>query len=156
MDKHRHILTAPGRGVRRPAVAALLTGSLALPLSALAQANFGPSTGQADPRGVLPSLVLPPAAATEPQGFEVMMRAGDTAMVRGDILRARTLYERAATLHPRSSAAAIAAGKTYDPNLLPLFGAAPSLADTGKARGWYDRARTLGEPAAAALLSALR
>ncbi|WP_143021195.1 hypothetical protein [Belnapia rosea] len=77
-------------------------------------------------------------------------------MVRGDILRARALYERAAAIHPRSSAAAIAAGKSYDPNLLPVFGAGPNLADAAKARAWYERARASGDPAAAALLHALR
>ena len=144
------------RGARVPAAVAILAGALALPAPAPAQPSLAPPAGQGEPRTVLPSLVLPPAATTEPQGFETMMRSGDTAMVRGDIVRARALYERAATMHPRSSAAAIAAGKTYDPNLLPLFGAAPGLADIAKARGWYDRARAVGDPAAAALLDALR
>ncbi|WP_202831266.1 hypothetical protein [Belnapia arida] len=77
-------------------------------------------------------------------------------MVRGDVMRARALYERAATIHPGSSAALIAAGKTYDPNFLPIFGSSNSLADPVKAGEWYQRARALGDPAAAALLAALR
>jgi TPR repeat protein len=77
-------------------------------------------------------------------------------MVRGDIMRARALYERAAAIHPGSSAAPIAAGKTYDPNFLPIFGSSNSMADPAKAGEWYQRARALGDPAAAALLAALR
>ena len=144
MARRNRIFLAMDRA-RPVAVAAFLAGAAAWPAAA-----------QPDQSRMLPSLVLPPAAATEPQGFEAMMRAGDTAMVRGDILRARTLYEQAATIHPRSAAAAIAAGKTYDPNLLPAFGAGPGLADRDRARSWYGRARAIGDPAAAALQEALR
>lgn len=105
---------------------------------------------------VLPPLVLPPGASTEPQGFPQLMRQGDTALVRGDVLRARALYERAAALHPASAAAPIAAGKTWDPTILPLFGADPGLGDPARARAWYERARALGDRNAEALLAALR
>jgi hypothetical protein len=88
--------------------------------------------------------------------FVTMMQMGDTAMVRGDIIRARALYERAAAIHPVSSAALIAAGKTYDPNVLPLFGGNSSFADVAKARAWYERARALGDPNAAGFLASLR
>lgn len=112
---------------------------------------------QAGPTNTLPSLLLPPAASTEPPLFAPLMRMGDTAMVRGDITRARALYERATAIHPAAPAALIAAGKTYDPNMLSLLGMnSAGLADTNKARGWYERARALGDPAAASLLAALR
>jgi TPR repeat protein len=88
--------------------------------------------------------------------FTTLMQMGDTAMVRGDIMRARALYERAAAIHPAASAAPIAAGKTYDPNVLPSFGGHIGMADAAKAGEWYRRARDLGDPAAAALLAALR
>ncbi len=115
-----------------------------------AQASPGPSSA-------LPSLVLPPAAGAGPPLFASLMSMGDTAMVRGDVLRARALYERAAAIHPASSAAAIAAGKTYDPNALSLLGVnGVGLADANKAREWYERARSLGDPAAAWLLASLR
>lgn len=77
-------------------------------------------------------------------------------MVRGDIIRARALYERAATVHPASSAAALATGKTYDPNIQPIFGGNSVFADAAKAREWYERAQALGNPNAAGLLASLR
>lgn len=112
---------------------------------------------QANPPPVLPSLVLPPAASTEPPLFVSLMRMGDVAMVRGDVTRARALYERASAVHPTSSAALIAAGKTYDPNMLSLLNVnSAGLADTNKARDLYERARALGDPAAAPLLAPFR
>jgi TPR repeat protein len=89
--------------------------------------------------------------------FASLMRMGDVAMVRGDVPRARALYERAAAIHPASSVALIAAGKTYDPNVLSLLDMnSAGLADASKAREWYERARALGDPAAASLLAPLR
>ena len=112
---------------------------------------------QASPSAPLPSLVLPPAASTEPPLFTSLMRMGDSAMVRGEVARARALYERAASVHPASPAAFVAAGKTYDPNTLSLLNMdTAAFADTQKARAWYERARSLGDPAAASLLAALR
>src|SRR3712207_8693383 len=44
--------------------------------------------------------------------------------------------------------------ETYDPRVLSLAGAAhPWLADAAKAAVWYERARALGDPAAAGLLA---
>ncbi len=112
---------------------------------------------QASPSAPLPSLVLPPAASSEPPLFVSLMRMGDVAMVRGDVTRARALYERATAVHPASSAALIAAGKTYDPNVLSLLNVnSAGLADINRARDLYERARALGDPAAASLLAALR
>jgi hypothetical protein len=111
---------------------------------------------QAGPAATLPSLVLPPGASTDPPMYASLMRSGDAAMVRGDIMRARVFYERAAGVHPASSAAPVAVGKTYDPNLLPVFGGSSNLANTARAAEWYQRARDLGDPTAAALLASLR
>jgi len=112
---------------------------------------------QAGPSTTLPSLVLPPGATTEPPLFATLMRMGNAAMVRGDITGARSIYERAAGIHPTSSAAPISAGKTYDPNVLSLMEVSNAgLADTAKAREWYERARGLGDPAAVFLLTRLR
>ena len=67
-------------------------------------------------------------------------------------MRLRPLALAAACL-----AAPLAAGKTYDPNVLSLLNVnGAGLADAGKAREWYERARSLGDPAAAPLLAALR
>jgi TPR repeat protein len=113
-------------------------------------------TVQASGPGLLPSLVLPPAASTSPPMFVSLMQMGDSALVRGDIARARALYERAASVHPGAAAACIASGKTYDPNVLPLFGAsAGSFANVARAREWYERAHALGAAEAVGLLAGL-
>ncbi len=111
---------------------------------------------QAGPSTTLPSLVLPPSATTEPPLFATLMRMGNAAMLRADITGARSLYERAAAVHPTSSAAPISAGKTYDPNVLSLMEVNNvALADSAKAREWYERARRLGDPVAVFLLTRL-
>ena len=109
---------------------------------------------QAQTPPLLPSLVLPPDATAGPPTFVAFMRMGDSAMLRGNILQARQLYERATAVHPASTAALLAAGKTYDPNILASLGSS-SFADPAMARRWYGRARILGDPAAAELLARL-
>ena len=166
----------PRRGGAPPRLARLATAATAFLLVSGSLAGAAPPSGtprrigpavalpgapfiavQASPPAVLPSLVLPPAASTDPPLFAFLMRTGDVAMVRGDISRARTQYERAAAVHPGSSAALVAAGKTYDPNVLSLLNVdSAGLADADKAKDWYERARSLGDPAAASLLAALR
>lgn len=117
----------------------------------------GAALAQAAPAPVLPNLVLPPEAAAQPESFNNLMRMGDSAMLRGDVARARSLYERAAAMQPASAAASLAAGKTYDPNVLSLLGASDAnLVDAAKARIWYERARVLGHPGAPLLLAPLR
>ena len=103
----------------------------------------------------LPSLVLPPDAAAGPPMFASLMRQGDSAMLRGNIIQARSYYERAATLYRASSAAPLAVGKTFDPNVLSSLGASSSFADPAVAREWYRHARALGDSAAAELLARL-
>ena len=103
---------------------------------------------------MLPSLVLPPDATAGPPSFATFMRMGDSAMLHGSIIQARLLYERAAAVYPASTAALLAAGKTYDPSILAALGGS-SFADPAMARKWYERARALGDPAAAALLGRL-
>ena len=104
---------------------------------------------------LLPSLVLPPDATAGPPMFVTLMRQGDSAMLRGNIAQARTFYERAATVHQASSAAPLAVGKTFDPNVLSSLGAGGGLADPAAARAWYGRARALGASAAPDLLARL-
>jgi len=112
------------------------------------------AVAQAEPP-LLPSLVLPPDATAGPPTFAPTMRMGDSAMLHGNIVQARALYERAATVYPASSAAMLAVGKTYDPRVLASLGGGGSLADPAQARMWYERARMLGDPAAAELLARL-
>jgi hypothetical protein len=85
------------------------------------------------------------------------MRTGDAAMANRDVSAARARYERAAAARPGSSAAAVAAGRTFDPGVLAAMRAGnTALADAARARGWYARARALGDPEAAGLLAGLR
>ena len=101
---------------------------------------------------LLPSLVLPPDATAGPPMFATLMRQGDSAMLHG---KARAFYERAATVHQASSAAPLAVGKTFDPNILSSLGVGGGFADPAMARAWYGRARALGDAAAADLLAHL-
>ena len=100
---------------------------------------------------------VPPLATAKASAlFAILMRAGERAMQLSDFVGARSHYERAAALDPTSSTAAIAAGETYDPHVLSLAGVThPWLTDTAKAAAWYERARPLGDPAAAGLLTRL-
>ena len=104
---------------------------------------------------LLPSLVLPPDATAGPPVFAGLMRQGDSAMLRGNIAQARSFYERAAAAHQTSSAAPLAVGKTFDPNILSSLGISNRFADPAMARDWYGRARALGDSAAAELLARL-
>ncbi len=116
-------------------------------------ATQGLVVAQAEPP-LLPSMVLPPDATAGPPAFAPTMRMGDAAMLHSEIMRARVLYKRAAAIYPASSAAMLAVGKTYDPGVLASLGGG-NLGDPAEARRWYERARTLGDPAAAALLARL-
>ena len=103
----------------------------------------------------LPSLVLPPDATASPPMFVSLMRQGDSAMLRGMVVQARSFYEQAATVHQTSPAAPLAVGKTFDPNILSSLGVSGSFADPAAARAWYGRARALGDSAAADFLARL-
>lgn len=130
-----------------------------VPMAGVVHAPAPPpfALAQAVPPSALPSLVLPPDATAQPEAFVTMMRMGDQAMLRRDVVRARNFYERAAVMRPASSDASLAAGKTYDPNVLSLLGVTDgNLADPGRARVWYERARALGSPGAPLLLAPLR
>lgn len=138
-----------GGGMAAVPNAALFSGAFPAqrdPLLALAQGTAPP---------LLPSLVLPPDATAGPPMFVMLMRQGDSAMLHGNVAQARLFYERAAMVHQASSAAPLAVGKTFDPNILSSLGVGGSFADPVAARAWYGRARTLGDSAAADLLARL-
>jgi TPR repeat protein len=71
----------------------------------------------------------------------------------GDIVAARLLYERAATLG--SAQAATAIGKTYDPGFLTTMGAAGTAANPDLAANWYRKAARLGDPEATRRLATM-
>jgi hypothetical protein len=103
------------------------------------------------PAGSSDTARLPPGT------YAALMRNGDAAFERADISGARALYQRAASLDRSAAAAHVAAGKTYDPGILAGLGVrSGALADAAAAARWYERARSLGDPAAGELLSRLR
>ena len=94
-------------------------------------------------------------AAAEPgatEMAEVMARSG-RLLASGDIVAARTLYERAA--ETGNADAALALGVTYDPNRLWLLGTIGVAGNKERARQWYLRAEELGHPDASTRLNAL-
>lgn len=154
--RHRR---ARKRGVRwRPAFLALLLPGLLLGIASPAHAAAPAQDGSL---AALPAQAPSPstpdhAGAAGSASFEALMRAGDQAMLRGDVSRARAIYQRAVTLAPQSAAACLSLGSTYDPNMLATIEArGGGLIDTAKAREWYERARALGHPAADRVLSRL-
>ena len=169
-DDRRHlaIRSRPGAAAAKSCLAsgglvlALLGGGIAPVRAGPARSGF-PSAPR-DPHFIvvqntapplLPSLVLPPDATAGPPVFAGLMRQGDSAMLRGNIAQARSFFERAAAAHPASSAAPLAVGKTFDPNILSSLGGSGRFADPAMARDWYGRARALGDSAAAELLARL-
>jgi hypothetical protein len=83
---------------------------------------------------------------------EFLVKA-DRLIAKGDIVGARTVYQRAAELG--SGAAALALGTTYDPNRLWSLGALGLSGNKDRARQWYQRAVELGNSEAKARLTAL-
>ncbi len=79
----------------------------------------------------------------------VLMKRGNEALDLGDIASARLLFQRAA--EGGNAAAAVAMGKTYDPNFTP----SASAQDSARALEWYVKAVALGDPNAGDLLQRL-
>lgn len=101
--------------------------------------------------------VPPPMPKEEPRtdkaALEEILRSADQLLSRGDIVAARSVYERAAEMG--SGAAALALGSTYDPSRLWSLGVFGMVGNKDKARHWYTRADQLGHPGAKDRLKAL-
>jgi hypothetical protein len=78
-----------------------------------------------------------PAQATE---IDALLRRGDELLAARDISAARRMFEHAATASGGAAAAALQAGKTYDPNFLAEIGARKIPAQPARAIYWYTRA----------------
>jgi TPR repeat protein len=90
-------------------------------------------------------------ASLQADSAATAMRRGQEAMALGDIQGARALFEQAA--QTGDPAAALAAGKTYDPDFLPRHPVPSTLPDRAKAMAWYKRAAAQGDGDAASLLA---
>jgi hypothetical protein len=111
-----------------------------------------PSDAEA-PQGP-PAPVQPPASQqlSQPE-IAALVTRGDAFLTAGDIVSARSFYERAA--NAGDGAAALRLGATYDPNFLGRAGVRGNPGDPAEAAAWYRRARDLGDAAAAKRLKNL-
>ncbi len=173
------IETSPPAEAPEPPMRASVQAELAAPVPAEAVAATSPAPSAADSAASAEKLAAAPMVSAEPAkpkpeaggspggsadagrlplaAYATLMRHGDAALLRGDISGARALYQRAASLDASAAAAHIATGKTYDPGVLAGLGVhGGALPDVTMATRWYERAQSLGEPAAAELLSRLR
>ena len=105
-------------------------------------------------------ISVPPPASTDAAGPKIdavaandLLAKADRLIEKGDIVAARTLYQRAAEMG--SGAAALALGATYDPNRLWSLGTLGVVGNKARAKQWYLRASELGHPNAKARLMAL-
>lgn len=104
----------------------------------------------------------PPATSVEetasmalPAGeVEALIRRGDELLVTGDIVAARSAYERAATGGNRTAVMGVA--KTYDPIFLAQSGVRGLRGDPARAALWYARAAAAGDRTAQQRLRQLR
>lgn len=154
--------SAPGGQPPPPVVQAPSAPPAAKPLSGKdPTATAGPApvprSAPPQPEPETPSGGTPPVAAPAPAMapalVTALIRRGDAMLALGDVSAARLLYERAAA--GGSGAAALAAGRTYDPRMLESIGARSLRPDPEAAARWYRRALELGEGEAEPLLRAI-
>jgi len=113
-----------------------------------------------------PAAVAPPAPAAVPappapkaartlsaDEIALLVRQGEQFIAAGDLVTARTVFQRAAEAGDAS--AAVALGATYDPIVLAKLGVVGISADIEKARAWYQKAESLGSPEARRRLEVL-
>lgn len=111
----------------------------------------GPTNGANPPRPqtTQPTPPARPAEQLSPELMAALMKRGNQSLDLGDVTAARLLFQRAA--ESGNPAAALALGKTFDPNYIAPGGSA----DPARAREWYRKAATLGDARAPDLLKKL-
>ena len=105
-----------------------------------------------------PAPQAPPARkpnrVIEPEEIKLLVQQGERFIATGDLITARTVFQRAA--EAGDAAAAVALGATYDPVVLARLGVVGlAAADVEKARTWYQAAEQLGSPEATRRLQIL-
>lgn len=96
-------------------------------------------------------MTVPPPGGSEVVGTandqttaKDLVTQGHRLIERGEIVSARSVYQRAAEMG--SGDAALALGSTYDPNRLWSLGVLGMVGSKDRARHWYARADELGHP----------
>ncbi len=142
---------APRAGQDAPAPPPVIPDATSTPDASPASAPPTAETSRSAPAPAPPAesaeRALPAAVV------ETLMRRGAAALADGDVGAARLLFERAAS---SNAAAALALGKTYDPDFLAQLGARGVQPDRAAAAFWYGKAKALGDPDATRLADRLR
>ena len=89
-------------------------------------------------------LSSPAVRALDAEQIKLLMKQGEQFIAVGDVITARTAFQRAA--EAGDAKAAVALGATYDPTVLAKLGVVGISADVAKARSWYQKAEKLGSP----------
>ncbi len=87
----------------------------------------------------------PPAKAVrtlDPEEVSLLIKQGEKHIAVGDVIAARTIFQRAADAGDAGATLALAA--TYDPAVLAKLGVMGMGTDVEKARTWYRIAESLG------------
>src|SRR5579885_2781724 len=109
-----------------------------------------PAEASALPASAAVEMPLPPAVNSE---AGALLKRGDDLLKAGDVVAARSAYERvAAAGNPKG---AIGVGRTYDPLVLAKLGARGVRGDPVQAAAWYARAGEAGDEEGRQRLNAL-
>ena len=94
-----------------------------------------------------------PIRALDPEQIKLLVEQGEKYISAGDVVAARTIFQRAAEAGDATAALALAA--TYDPIVLAKLGVMGMGADVEKARAWYQMAESYGSAEASQRLLVL-
>jgi hypothetical protein len=103
------------------------------------------------PAGVGTPIVSKPVL--EPEEIAALVKQGEQLVATGDLVTARTAFQRAA--EAGNAPAAIALGATFDPIVLAKLGVVGMASDVDEARRWYQRAESMGSAEATRRLQIL-
>ena len=102
---------------------------------------------------VPPSGLETTGLGTDQAAARELLAQASRLIERGEIVAARSVYQRAADMG--NAEAALALGATYDPNRLWALGAMGMVGNKERAKHWYARAYELGHPEASGRLKLL-
>lgn len=130
----------------KPVAAVAVAPVAAVAVAPVAAVAVAPVAGQ--------GAAAPAREPMPPDLVVALMKRGEQSLALGDIAAARMWFQHAA--EAGNAAAAIATGKTYDPDYVPRNAAQAARPDPAQAAAWYRRAAALGDPRGAELLARVR